>query len=137
MNAYRQAMAEGTVATAAISQRDDGTWYMPEMTPLGSEVQETYDPAASYGFWVAPEDMAYHTGLDLSAEAQLDADFFEGAALTVTVTFADGGERTQVYRLHSGNLKVEFGEDNAIAVLPELAGPDDPFVYGIYALTEE
>lgn len=136
MQEYRQAMAEGRLTTAAISQRDDGSWYMPEMTALGQDVQEDYDPEASYGFWVPPEDMAFDTGLGITTEAQMDADYFDGGLLTVTVISSDGTETVQAYRLHSGTLKVEFAEDNSITVLPEEAEGDDPFVYGIYAAPE-
>lgn len=133
---YRQAMAEGRIAPAAISQRDDGVWYMPEMTALGTSVEEDYDPDARYGFWVSPEEMA-PTGLGISVEAQMDADFFDGGLLTVTVTSGDGTEKTQTYRLHTGELKVEWTGDGDMTVLPELAGPDDLFVYGIYAEPED
>ena len=133
---YRQAMAEGRIAPAAISQRDDGVWYMPEMTALGTGMEEYYDPNARYGFWVSPEEMA-PTGLGISVEAQMDADFFDGGLLTVTVTSGDGTEKTQTYRLHTGELKVEWTGDGDMTVLPELAGPDDLFVYGIYAVPED
>ena len=141
MNEYRQAMAEGTLVPAAISQRDDGTWYMPEMTTLGEDFQESYDPEASYGFWVPPEDMAANTGLGITIENQMDADYFDGGTLTVTVVSSDGTERTQAYRLHSGELKIEFNEDNSITVFPELVSPEELennyFVYGIYAVPED
>ena len=133
---YRQAMAEGRIAPAAISQRDDGVWYMPEMTALGTGMEEDYDPDARYGFWVSPEEMA-PTGLGISIEARMDADFFDGGLLTVTVTSGDGTEKTQTYRLHTGELKVEWTGDGDMTVLPELAGPDDLFVYGIYAEPED
>lgn len=140
MAEYRQAMAEGSLAPAAISRRDDGTWYMPEMTALGQSVQEDYDPEASYGFWVPAEDMAYNTGLGITTECQMDADYFDGGTLTVTVISSDGTERTQAYRLHSGPLKIEFAEDNSITVFPELASPEELennyFIYGIYAAPE-
>ncbi len=139
MNDYRQAMAEGTLVPAAISRRDDGTWYMPEMTALGESFQEDYDPEASYGFWVPPEDMAANTGLGITIENQMDADYFDGGTLTVTVISSDGTERTQAYRLHSGELKIEFNEDNSITVFPELVDPEENnyFVYGIYAVPED
>lgn len=136
----RQRMGTPELATAAISQRDDGTWYMPEMSLLGERAEENYDPETLYGFWVSPEDMAWNTGLGITTEAQMDADYFDGAALTVTAVFENGQERTQVYRLHSGELKVEFAEDNTITVLPEPLSPeelrDNHFVYGIYAVPE-
>ncbi len=147
MGGYRQAMAEGSLVPAAISQRDDGTWYMPEMTALGQSVQEDYDPETSYGFWVPPEDMAVNTGLGMTTEAQMDADYFDGGTLTVTVISSDGTEKAQSYRLHSGALKVEFAEDNSMTVLPELVSQEELgngyfvdnncFVYGIYAVPED
>ncbi|MDE6454609.1 MAG: hypothetical protein K2L38_01570 [Dysosmobacter sp.] len=141
MAEYRQAMADGSLAPAAISQRDNGTWYMPEMTALGQSVQEDYDPEACYGFWVPPEDMAVNTGLGITTEAQMDADYFDGGLLTVTVVSSDGTEKSQTYRLHSGALKIEFEEDNSITVLPELASPEEQeknsFIYGIYAAPED
>ena len=141
MAEYRQAMAEGSLAPAAISRRDDGTWYMPEMTALGQSVKEDYDPKASYGFWVPAEDMAYNTGLGITTECQMDADYFDGGTLTVTVVSSDGTEKTQTYRLRSGPLKIEFNEDNSITVFPELASPEEQknnyFIYGIYAAPED
>lgn len=141
MAEYRQAMAEGSLAPAAISQRDDGTWYMPEMTALGQSVQENYDPEARYGFWVPPEDMAVNTGLGITTECQMDADYFDGGTLTVTVVSSDGTEKSQSYRLHSGPLKIEFNEDNSITVFPELASEYELdrnyFGYGIYAVPED
>jgi len=137
MAEYRQAMEEGRIPPAAISQRDDGTWYMPEMTALGAGVQEDYDPEVRYGFWLSPEDAVINEGFGLTAEAQMDADFFDGGLLTVTAAFTDGTEKTRNYRLHTGPMKVEFLEDNTISVLPEEAGPDDPYVYGICAAPED
>ena len=134
---YRQIMGTPELATAAISQRDDGTWYMPEMVALGSDAAEDYDSEVRYGFWLSPEEAAINTGLGITTEAHMDADFFDGGLLSVTVISADGTETARDYRLHSGELKVEFAEDNTIIVLPELAGENDPFVYGIYAVPEE
>ncbi len=138
---YRERMGTPELATAAISQRDDGTWYMPEKSLLGERAEEDYDPETLYGFWVPPEDMAWNTGLGITTEANMDADYFDGAALTVTAVFENGQERTRVYRLHSGELKVEFAEDNTLTVLPEPLSPEEleqnQFIYGIYAVPEE
>ena len=138
---FRRRMGTPELATAAISQRDDGVWYMPEMSALGSNVREDYDPDARYGFWVSPEDMAWNTGLGITTEAQMDADYFDGAALTVTAAFENGGESTRVYRPHRGHLKVERTEAYVLTVLPELASPEEQeknyFIYGIYAAPED
>lgn len=136
MAEYRQAMAEGRMATAAISMTDDGVWYMPEMVTLGECIQEAYDPEVRYGFWVSPEEMSYGTGMGMEQEARADVDVFDGAALTITATFTNGEERTQVYRLRTGSLKVERIGEYELTVLPELAEENDPYVYGIYARPE-
>lgn len=133
---YRQIMGTPELATAAISQTDDGMWYMPEMVSLGDSVREEFDPEARYGFWVPPEEMACGTGLDMGEEARMDADYFDGASLTVTAVSESGAESTRVYRLHAGRLKAEQTGDDVLTVLPELAGEGDPCVYGIYALPE-
>lgn len=137
MACYRQNMGTRELATAAISQTEDGVWYMPEMSALGNEVQEAYDPEVRYGFWVPPEEMVYNTGLGITTEAKMEADFFDGAKLKVTAVFKDGSERTRTYRLRTGSLKVEWTEDYVLTVLPELAGEEDPCVYGIYATPED
>lgn len=137
MERLRQAMAEGEIPPAAVSMRDDGVWYMPEMTVLGGSIREDYDPGVWYGFWVSPEDMACGTGMDMDAEFRADADVFDGASLTAAVTFADGSKRTQVYRLRTGDLRAEWTEDYVLTVLPELAGENEPCVYGICAVPEQ
>ena len=91
--------------------------------------------------------MAVNTGLGMTTEAQMDADYFDGGMLTVTVISSDGTEKAQSYRLHSGALKVEFAEDNSMTVLPELVSQEELgngyfadnnfFVYGIYAVPED
>lgn len=133
IDGFRQAMAEGRMATAAISQTDDGMWYMPEMTALGQTVREDYDPAVRYGFWLSPEEMSYNTGMDMTAETEADIDRFDGAELTVSAAFTDGAEQTRTYRLSSGRLRIEKQITGGLTLLPQLAGDDEAYVYGLYA----
>lgn len=137
MAGFRQAMAEGRLTTAAISQTDDGMWYMPEMTALGQSVQEDYDPEMSYGFWLSPEEMTTGSGLGITIEEQMDIDYFDGAILTVTAAFSDGTEQTRTYQLSSGPLRVEQYVTGGLTLLPQLAGDNEPFIYGLYAESEE
>lgn len=137
MAEFRQAMADGRLTTAAISQTDDGMWYMPEMTALGQSVQEDYDPEMSYGFWLSPEEMTTGSGLGITIEEQMDIDYFDGAILTVTASFSDGTEQTKTYQLSSGPLRVEQYVTGGLTLLPQLAGDDEPFIYGLYATSEE
>lgn len=134
---YREHMGTPELATASIGRTDEGVWYMPEMSALGESLREDYDPEVRYGFWVPPEEMILlDEEEDMRAQHWANIDIFDGAALTVTAVFENGQERTQVYRLHTGNLKVDWTEDYVLTVLPELAQGEDPFVHGIYAVPE-
>lgn len=136
MTAYRQAMAEGTLAAAAISQAEDGTWYMPEMTALGSNVTEEYDPEVSYGFWVAGVDTALWQE-DLRAASHESIDILDGAQLMVEVTFADGSTQAKTYTLSTGKLRLSQESDGpGGTLLPSLAGDDEAYLYGVYAESE-
>ena len=63
-------------------------------------------------------------------------DTFDGAHLTVEVTFADGGTQSRTYTLSTGRLRTEQYENGTWTVLPQLAGDEEAFVYGIYAVSE-
>ena len=54
----------------------------------------------------------------------------------MTVTFTDGTEQTKTYQLSTGKLRVEYGEDGTLTLLPQLAGDEDPYIYGVYAVDE-
>ena len=104
------------------------------MTALGAGVTERFDPEVRYGFWVP----AYEADpdADLRQAAWDSIDTFDGAKLTVTVTFADGREQSKTYTLSTGRLRVEYSEDGRRTMLPQLAGDKESFVYGIYAVSE-
>lgn len=133
--AARQAMAEGTLTTAAITREEDGGWSMPEMTALGSAVSEDYDPAVRYGFWVPPEEITVDRTMDMQEAFQANVDVFDGAVLTVAVTLEDGTIQSRDYRLSTGRLKT-VREGGTWRMLPMLAGEDEPYLYGIYAVSE-
>ena len=105
------------------------------MTALGSEATVDYDPDASYGFWVPPDEMLEKTG-DAKQDMWDAIDTFDGAHLTVEVTFADGGTQSRTYTLSTGRLRLDQYENGTWTVLPQLAGDEDLFVYGIYAASE-
>lgn len=133
MAAFRKAMEDGSMAVAAISQTDEGMWYMPEMTALGQSAREDYDPEMSYGFWLSPEEMTTGSGLGMTIEEQMDIDYFDGAVLTVTAAFSGGTEQTRTYQLSSGPLRVDQYVTGGLTLLPQLAGDGEPYVYGLYA----
>ena len=105
------------------------------MTALGSEATEDYDPAASYGFWVPLEELSKESD-DMRQDMWNAIDTFDGAHLTVEVTFADGGTQSRTYTLSTGRLRTEQYENGTWTVLPQLAGDEEAFVYGIYAVSE-
>jgi len=106
------------------------------MTALGSSTTEDFDPEVRYGFWVPPEEYEADPDEDLRQAAWASIDTFDGARLTVKVTFADGTEQSKTYTLFTGRLRAEYGEDGTLNMLPQLAGDQEPYVYGIYAISE-
>ena len=114
-------------------------WEVDQWTRLGAQATEDYNPAVSYGFWVPPERVteAEKQLQDNQEQMRYMLDLFDGARLTVTVTFADGTEQTRTYTLSTGKLRVEYEEDGTPTLLPQLAGDEDPWIYGVYAVDEE
>ena len=133
---YRLAMEEGTMAAVSISQAADGTWCMPEITALGDRVTADYDPEVSYGFWVpGVDDAAWQENLQAAAHESIDQ--LDGAHLTVEIRFADGSTQSKTYTLSTGRLRfAQNGDSSGVSLLPQLAGDDEPYVYGVYAESE-
>lgn len=129
-----QAEEAGGPVCSVYGEDENGPMNAEVMTALGASVTEDFDPAARYGFWV-PEYQE-DPDLDLREQSWSSIDTFDGARLTVTVTFADGGEQSKTYTLSTGRLRAEYGEDGTLTLLPQLAGDEEPFVYGIYAASE-
>ena len=129
-----QAEEAGGPVCSVYGKDENGPMNAEVMTALGSSIKEEFDPEVLYGFWV-PE---YREDPDADMrQAHWDSiDTFDGARLIVTVTFADGGEQSKTYTLSTGRLRVEYHEDGTRTMLPQLAGDEEPFVYGIYAASE-
>ena len=105
-----------------------------ETVRLGSSVTEAYDPEVRYGFLIPDTGDVDWTG-DPRAANQASIDQLDGARLTVTVTFTDGTEQTKTYTLSTGKLKVVYdGNSPGGTLLPPLAGDEDPWIYGVYAV---
>ena len=117
-------------------EAEEGPLALDVVTDLGTSVTEDYDPEAYYGFLV-PDTGGIDWEGDPREANQESIDRLDGARLTVTVTFADGTEQTRTYTLSTGKLRVEYGEDGTPTLLPQLAGDDDLWIYGIYAVDEE
>lgn len=131
-----QAEEAGGPVCSVYGEDEDSPMNAEVMTALGSSVTEDYDPEMHYGFWVPPEEMVTDAALDMREQFWANIDTFDGARLTVRVTFADGGEESKTYTLSTGKLRVEYDEYGVRNVLPQLAGDEEAFVYGIYAASE-
>ena len=129
-----QAEEAGGPVCSVYGKDENGPMNAEVMTALGTSVTEEFDPEVRYGFWV-PEYRA-DPDADMRQAHWGSIDTFDGARLTVTVTFADGGEQSKTYTLSTGRLRVEYGADGTQTMLPQLAGDDEPCVYGVYAASE-
>ena len=141
---YLEAEASGTeyqlpggdeAINAIYSDEEEGTLTLDVVTDLGASVTEDYDPEARYGFLI-PDTGDIDWEGDPRTANQESIDRLDGARLTVTVTFTDGTEQTKTYQLSTGKLRVEYGEDGTLTLLPQLAGDEDPWIYGVYAVDE-
>ena len=104
------------------------TYQVQTFKRLGQTAELNYDEGDGntyFGLWT--DEMADVDGSDDSARDQFGtiANAFEGAELTVTVTFEDGRASTQVIDLHAGNFLADWGDGNkedlgALAIQPTL-----------------
>ena len=111
-------------------------WCADACWKLDNGFVDDYDPEASYGFWGEPREITREG--DVQAEWHARIDEFDGATLTVTVTFTDGTQQTQTLTLHTGKLGCTYTDDS---IGPQLTGEvltdeqasEQGYVYGVYA----
>lgn len=127
----------GEATYCVYGEDENGPMNADELTALGAAATEDYDPEISYGFWVPQELYSPEDAQGDLRQASWDSiDTFDGAVLTVSVTFEDGAEQTQRYRLSTGRLRVEYDEDGKLRILPEWAEGEDLCAYGVLAVPE-
>lgn len=132
---YRLSSGEGVIH-AVYGEEEEGPLTMEVVTDLGAAVTEGYDPEVRYGFLI-PDTGDIDWDRDPRVANQESIDRMDGARLTVTVTFTDGSEQTKTYTLSTGRLKVEYDANSPGGILlPQLAGDEDPWLYGVYAVDE-
>ena len=103
---------------------------------LDNGFTDAYDPDASYGLWLPSKPET--TDDDLQDSWHKAVDGFEGAKLTVTITFTDGSEQTRSMTLHTGKLGVEYKDDTSGPsltgeVLTDEQAAAEGYIYGVYA----
>lgn len=117
------------ISNDGLSKDDPNKTYQVQMSKrLGQTAELNYDEGDGntyFGLWTDEVGDS-----DTSDDSKCDqfgaiANAFEGAELTVTVTFEDGRTSTQVINLHAGNFLADWndasGEDlGALAIQPTL-----------------
>ena len=103
---------------------------------LDNGFTDEYDPDVSYGLWLPSRQESEDDDLQDSWHKSVDG--FEGAKLTVTVTFADGSTQTRTMTLHTGKLGIEFHDDTSGPqlngeVLTDEQAAAEGYIYGVYA----
>ena len=103
---------------------------------LDNGFTDEYDPDVSYGLWLPSRPES--TDDDLQQSWHKAVDGFEGAVLTVTITFTDGSEQTRAMTLHTGKLAVDYPDEQSGPVLTGEVLTDEQartenYVYGVYA----
>lgn len=134
-----------TNGTEILLSCDKDAQILSSATVLSGNVTESYDSNVSYGFWLTPETYnSILAGQDENEDLQLSwhntMDYFEGAHLTVIVTFQDGSTQEQKMTLHTGKMAVEYDENGSSRLSGELIADDDTesiYSYMIYGELEE
>lgn len=125
------------IANDGLSKDDPNKTYQVQMSKrLGQTAELNYDEGdegAYFGLWT--DEVGDSDTSDDSMRAQFGAiaNAFEGAELTVTVTFEDGRTSTQVINLHAGNFLADWNDGGdedlgALSIQPTLLedGADVP-----------
>ena len=112
-------------------------WYADLCWKLENGFTEDYDPDASYGFW-APVQSEIAGEDDLQQAWHDRIDTFDGAKLSVTVTFTDGATQTRTMDLKTGKLACEYIDDVSGPqltgeVLTDKQAETQGYLYGVYA----
>lgn len=97
--------------------------YMTLQWDLENGFTENYDPRFCYGLRILPQEVEE---LRQAEEHKSVFDFFDGAELTVTVTFTDGSVETQKFCLDTGRFQGTLDEATGLYVdLTEDTGTGD------------
>ena len=128
-----EVMLFGSGETDDLSEME---WYADVCWKLENGFTEDYDPEVSYGFWAEPQP--FDETVDIRQAWHDRIDEFDGATLTVTVTFTDGTQQTQTLTLHTGKLGCEYvdgknGPQLTGEVLTDEQAETQGYIYGVYA----
>ena len=124
------------------SEPEQNKWWVDASYRVENGFVEAYDPSTSYGLWGEPQSVDMAADGDLRDAWHDRTDEFDGAILTVTVTFTDGTTDTQTLTLHTGKLGVVYTDDTSGPqltgeVLTDEQAETQGYLYGVYAEIEE
>lgn len=125
------------VSVWGVGDEEIDRWFADLGWKLENGFTEPYDPDASYGFW-APTVSEIADEDDLQQAWHDRVDTFDGAKLTVTVTFTDDTTQTQTMHLKTGKLACEYIDDVSGPqltgeVLTDAQAAEQGYLYGVYA----
>lgn len=117
---------------------DDGDWWVEASWHVENGFVEPYASNTCYGLWGEPKPVDMAQESDLQDAWNTRVDEFDGATLTVTVTFTDGTQQTQTLILHTGKLGCEYvdgeyGPQLTGEVLTDEQAETQGYIYGVYA----
>lgn len=127
---------EGADEVSVAGLPEEDKWWADVSWKLENGFADDYDPDACYGLWAEPKEMDPNEDLREAWHGRVDE--FDGAVLTVTVTFTDGTTQTQTMTLHTGKLAVEYLDDHSGPhytgeVLTDEQAAERGYLYGVYA----
>nr|WP_297171042.1 hypothetical protein [uncultured Agathobaculum sp.] len=125
-----------------MSDPDNTEWWVDASYRVENGFVEPYNPSICYGLWGEPQPVDMAAEDDLRDAWHDRTDEFDGATLTVSVTFVDGTTDTQMLTLHTGKLGVTYPDDTngpqlTGEVLTDEQAQTQGYVYGVYAQIEE
>ncbi len=137
-------MVSTGIADDGLAKNDPSKTYQVQTSKrLGQTAQLDYDQGdgeAYFGLWTDAYIPGLSDGRANGSQEELDAiaNAFEGAELTVTVTFNDGRTSTQVIELHAGDFAAHYNDAEedmeTLEIQPELLAGAEDAPEGTFAL---
>ena len=125
-----------------MSRPEESKWWVDASYRVENGFVEPYDPSVCYGLWGKPQPVDMEQETDEQDAWHTRIDEFDGATLTVTVTFTDGTTDTQTLTIYTGKLGVTYPDDTSGPqltgeVLTDEQAAQQGYIYGVYAQIED
>lgn len=139
-------MGDDNVISGSISAVDDNDRTVSYYEKKGSSFEAAYDADARYGLLLPDDVWLAESQREGGWESRLSfpCDYFDGATLTVEVSYLDGSTDQMSYRLQAGNLAYEmrdldyevpgFGRGREMVIFDRLAEEGEDSIPGMLAI---